>query len=82
MSFKQDVIVRLDKVADQQVQHTIQLARNSDILNEHHVRASNLESRIKPLESHVLVINSVIKIALSIIAAAAAIASVIHFFVK
>ncbi len=54
MDFEKIVLDKLDKIENKQVEHTIELAKNTVILLEHHVRSSNLEARFKPLEaSHI-----------------------------
>lgn len=79
MIFDKEIVKKLDKISDLQVQHTIQLARNTEVLDEHHVRASNLEARFKPVENHVLVVNSVVKIFLTILGAGGTLAGILHY---
>lgn len=80
MWFDKDIVNKLDKISDLQIEHTVQLRHNTDILNEHHVRASNLEARIKPIENHVLIINSIVKILIVGAGAASAIIGAISYF--
>lgn len=82
MSFQQDVRRQLEKILDQQTKHTVEIAKNTQVLTEHHVRASNLEARFQPIEKHVLAVHSFIKITLALIAAGAALGACYHYFVK
>lgn len=77
MGFKTDVIGKLDKIETKLVEHTVELSKNTHVLQEHHVRSSNLEARFKPIEKHVLVVNSLVKIAIALCAAAGAIVGII-----
>ena len=74
MSFKKDVITKLDVISEKQIDHTIQLASNTRILEEHHKRSTNLEERVAPIENHVMFINKAVKVLSAILAACAAIA--------
>lgn len=76
------IIDKLDKIQELQIEHTIQLARNTDSLNEHHVRTTNLEARIKPIESHVQLIGSLIKIVLALIGVAGTVFMILARFNK
>lgn len=82
MGFKQDVIIRLDKLAERQEEHTITLAKNTIILTDHHVRSSQLESRVKPIENHVIVVNGIVKVAITIIATIASLGAAYHYLLK
>lgn len=82
MGFKSEVIAKLDKLSDKQNEHTTELAKYNIILTEHHVRASQLESRIKPIEKHVIIINGLVKISGALVATAAALAAIYHYLVK
>lgn len=75
MSFKKEVLNSLTEIK-------IEIAKNTTVLNEHHVRASQIESRIKPIENHVLLINSITKIFIALVGAGAAICSILHYIVK
>lgn len=81
MGFKDEVIVKLDKLLDKQQEHTVELAKNSVILNDHHVRASQLESRIKPIEKHVIVVNGIVKVSIAIVAMAASLAAIYRYLI-
>lgn len=82
MSFQQDVKQQLEKIVEQQVKHTIALTENTVVLKEHHVRASNLEARFKPVEAHVLAVHSFIKILLALLTACATAGAIYHYFIK
>lgn len=82
MSFQQEVKQQLEKIADQQIKHTIALTENTVVLKEHHVRASNLEARFQPIEKHVLAVHSFVKITLAMLTAGATMGAIYHYFVK
>lgn len=74
MRFKEEVRQNLTEIK-------IELAKNTQVLLDHHVRSSNLEARFKPIERHVIVVSSITKIVLSVLAGGAAIATIYsHFF--
>lgn len=52
MDFEKVVLDKLDKIELKQIDHTVELAKNTMVLLEHHVRTTNIESRIRPLENH------------------------------
>ncbi len=83
MGYKKEVLAKLDELSKQQIQHTIELARNTVILNEHHVRSSNLEARFKPLEESHVFASKFSRILASIVALAAGAAATYHYlFIK
>lgn len=73
MSFKDEVRASLTEIK-------VEIAKNTQVLTEHHVRSSNLEARIKPIENHVILVNSLVKIVLSLAACGAAVATIVHYF--
>lgn len=75
MSFKKEVREALTEIK-------VEIAKNTTVLLEHHVRSSNLEARFKPVEKHVLVINSIAKILAGVIATLAAAGSIYHYLSK
>lgn len=82
MDFEKTVLTKLDRIEAKQIEHTIELVRNTVVLNEHHVRTSNLENRFKPVENHVLVVNGFVKIGLAVVAATASLTGIYHYFFK
>lgn len=79
MSFKKEVLEKLDKLADKQQDHTIELAKNTMVLNEHHVRSTNHEARLKPLEDHVKFIQKSMKVFGWLIAVGAGLAAIARY---
>ena len=75
MSFKKDVRQSLTDIK-------VELGKNTVTLMDHHVRSSNLESRMKPIEDHVVFINRTVKVILSVATFGAAIAAIAHYFSK
>jgi len=73
MSFKKEVRQSLQEIK-------IELAKNTTVLETHHVRTSNIEARIKPVEKHVIIVSSITKICVSVIGAAASLAAIYHYF--
>lgn len=74
MAFKKEVIEKLDKI-------NIELALNTRTLEEHHVRSSNLESRVKPLEESHVFFNKLAKALMAIVSICAGIAAILKFLV-
>lgn len=73
MSFKKDVRDSLTEIK-------VELGKNTIVLNEHHVRSSNLEARMKPVEDHVIFISRFTKVVAGLAALGAASATIFHFF--
>lgn len=82
MSFKDDVRTRLEEIARAQAVHTVKLEENTKVLVEHHVRASQLEARIKPVEVHIAIVGAVTKILIAVVSVGAGIAAIYHYFLK
>lgn len=57
-----DVNNRLDNIDKRLYDMTEVLARNTEILNEHHRRTTLNEQRIEFIEKHVLLVNAAIKV--------------------
>lgn len=72
MSFKKDVIHRLDKI-------NVELALNTKTLVDHHVRTSNIEARVVPLEHSHLFFNKLAKAVAGLIATGAGLAAIAHY---
>lgn len=81
MSFKRDVIDRLDSITEQQIKHTTELALNTRTLVDHHVRTSQIEARVVPLEHSHIFFNKLSKAVASLLVAGAALASILKFLV-
>lgn len=75
--FTNRVLTELKEIKDKQSEHTVQLKINTHVLNEHHVRASQLESRLKPIEEHVVFQRRLLKTLTALIAVLAGIATIV-----
>lgn len=75
MSFKKDVIEKLDKL-------TIEVALNTKVLTDHHVRTSQIEARVVPLEQSHVFFNKLAKGVTGLLVAGAAFASIYHYLLK
>lgn len=73
MSFKKDVRESLTQIK-------IEIAKNTIVLEDHHVRSSNIESRLKPVEDHVKFISRFTKVVSALTALGAGTATIFHFF--
>lgn len=82
MGFKEEVITRLDKLTERQQEHTVQLVLCNKILDEHHKRSTQLETRVLPLEHSHIFTTKLLKAILSIITLIAACASAYHYLFK
>jgi len=82
MDFEQVVLDKLDKIESKQVEHTVELARNTLVLTDHHVRTSNLEARIRPIENHKHFIDMLTKAIIAVVSTAAAGAALYHYLFK
>jgi hypothetical protein len=71
--FTEEVIVRLTKIESH-------LDRNTEVLNEHHKRSTQLEERFKPVEDHVEFLRKLGKFVIAIAAFGASVAGVISLF--
>ena len=67
MDFPKVVLAKLDKIEEKQVEHTIQLALNTSVLDEHHRRSTNLETRIEPIEDHVKFLRKLLKLIIIVV---------------
>ncbi len=79
MSFKAEVRTRLEQIAQAQAVHSEKLAQNTVVLTEHHVRTTQLESRIKPVEHHIALVAAVTKIAITIVSVCAGLAAIYRY---
>lgn len=79
MSFKRDVMNKLEILTLEQSKHNTILDLNTKILDEHQRRSTNLEARILPLENQSVFINKLAKVTLSTAALVAALASAYHY---
>lgn len=75
MAFKKEVLDRLDKM-------TIELAVNTKVLKDHHVRTSQLEARVVPLENSHLFFNKLAKSLMAIVTVGAGLAATYHYLFK
>ncbi len=75
MSFKKEVMEKLVKIE-------VQLGVNTEVLAEHQRRSTNLEERVKPLESSHVFFNKLAKAIIAFIAVIASIASIYSYLVK
>lgn len=80
MSFKADVRTRLEDISKAQAVHTEKLDQNTRVLTDHHVRASQLEARIKPIEAHISLVAGVTKIVIAIVTVGAGVGAIFHYF--
>ncbi len=79
MAFQNEVRTALADIKEQLVQTRISTEKNTYVLNEHHVRSSNLEARFKPVERHVLVFNGIAKVTAFILTVGAAVVGILHY---
>lgn len=73
MSFKKEVILRLEKI-DQN------LVINNHILDEHQKRSTQLEARVVPLEQSHIFVNKLAKVLVGLATLGAGLVSILHFF--
>lgn len=74
MSFKKEVIERLDKI-------TIELAINTKVLSDHHVRTSQIEARVVPLEQSHVFFNKLAKAIMGLVTIGASMTAILHYLV-
>lgn len=67
MSFKKEVRQHLTDIKVELARNTTETLNVKNDLHTHHVRTSNLEARIKPLETHVEFFSKVFKVLLPIV---------------
>lgn len=86
MGFKSEVREKLDAIVTKQADHTTELAVYNQSLKEHMRRTdiaekaqTMLEARVVPIEHHVIFISKAAKIVLTLLTAATAIMSILHF---
>lgn len=79
MSFKREVLEKLDKIESRITEQVVNLALNTKVLDEHHKRSTQLEERVKPLEQSHLFTSKLLKAAMSTVAIVAACASAYHY---
>lgn len=89
MSFKQEVREKLDAIVNKQSEHNTELAVYNQSLKEHMRRTdvaeeaiSLLDSRVMPIEQHVVFINRSVKILIGLVTVAASVFSIMHHFFK
>ncbi len=82
MDFEKVVLEKLDKIELKQIEHTVALARNTLVLTEHHVRTTNLEARVRPIENHKHFVDMFTKTIMAIVTTAAAGAALYHYLFK
>lgn len=82
VNFEDRVMLKLEKIEDRQVEHTVQLALNTSVLTEHHRRSTNLERRMEPIEDHTKFMKKLIKLVASIVAGLSAISGIIALLLK
>ncbi|GAC1499971.1 MAG: hypothetical protein NVS1B10_03230 [Candidatus Saccharimonadales bacterium] len=82
MDFEKIVLDKLDKIELKQIEHTVALSKNTLILTEHHVRTTNLEARIRPIENHKHFVDMFTKVMIGIVTTAAAGAALYHYLFK
>lgn len=82
MSFKRDVLDKLDRIESKITEQAINLAINNKVLDEHHKRSTHLEERVKPLEQSHVFTSKLLKAAMGLIALVAACASAYHYIFK
>ncbi len=80
MELNEIILAKLDKIDSKQESHenqmlqmTVNLALNTQILEQHHRRSTNLEDRFLPIEDHVQFQRKAIKLAIIFIPIAIAI---------
>lgn len=86
MTFEQEVREKLDKIMSMQSEHSVGLAVYNVQLKEHMKRSDlleagqkSLESRVLPIEHHVVFIDKLSKGILGIIAVVSALAGLFHY---
>lgn len=82
MSFKKEVIDKLGSIESKQIEHTVQLAVNNKILEDHTRRSTNLEARVLPIEQHVMFINKSMKVGMGLITVFATILAILRHLSK
>ncbi len=82
MSFKREVLEKLNKIEDKVTLHTVQLEVNNVVLKEHHKRSTLLEEQFKPVEKHVMLMNTIAKVIVAAGAAIATGASIYNYLVR
>lgn len=82
MELNSQILEKLEKIQEQQQEHTLQLALNNAILQEHHKRSTNLEARFLPVEDHVKFVRNLVRLVGVSLAGIAAVATVLGLLVK
>lgn len=77
MSFKEDVRRKLEEISTKQTEHTVQMGFVQKVMEEHHRRSMNLEARVVPIEQHVISINKIVKIIVTVIGSTAALLAIL-----
>lgn len=72
MGFKKDVIVKLEKL-------TVEVALNNKILTDHHVRTSQIEARVVPLEASHIFFNKLAKAIMGLVTLIGGIAAIYKY---
>lgn len=82
MTFKEEMLDRLTDIKVQLAEIRVGLHKNTEILEEHHIRSSNLEARIKPIEAHTLLITAIFKIIMALGTVGGAGSAAYHYFLS
>ena len=82
MGFKKEVLGKLDELSKKQIDHTVEIAKYNIILAEHHVRTSNHEARIRPIEESHLFMIKLSKVVTAFVALSAGLAAIYHYLIK
>lgn len=82
MEFESLVLEELKEIKEKQIEHTVQLAVNTQVLNEHHKRSTNLEARMVPVENHAKFIMSLMKISSAVLAVSSVILAALQLLFK
>jgi hypothetical protein len=81
MSFKSDVRTRLEDIKVELARNTVETLNVKSDLHTHHVRTSNIEARLKPIENHVEFIGKTLKILIPVLTGVMVYA-IVHYFFK
>lgn len=82
MEFEKIVMEKLVRIENAQMNHTIQLTRNTDILERHERRSTNLESRMLPIEDFVKFCQRLFRMATTILVAIGALTGLVKLFLS
>jgi len=73
---------KLDKITDHMANIDVTLAKQSVLLDEHIKRSNLLEAKLAPVEKHVAIINTILKILGGLAATGGGAHGIMHYLMK